>query len=338
MNYQIIEQILKDEPAFRHKQVWRLVFFNLIEFWVEATSLSKKLREELQNKCSLTIDSKIYWSQNKQSAKAVIKLADGNFIETVLIRHKNGRNTVCVSSQVGCTLGCDFCATGKGGFLRNLTAFEILEQVLLFARLLKKQNEKITNVVFMGMGEPFLNYDNVMQALNWLNDSAKFNIGARHLSVSTVGIVPGIKKFTEAHTQYNLAISIHAPNNKLRNQLMPINKKYPLEKILTAAADYLKKNRRRLMIEYVMLKGINDSVKHAQELASLLKKYLPDLYFVNLISYNPTGKYLPSTPTQVKKFKNVLMQVGISTIQRFSFGRDIKAACGQLVKNKINKI
>jgi 23S rRNA (adenine2503-C2)-methyltransferase len=199
---------------------------------------------------------------------------------------------------------------------------------------LKKTNEKVTNVVFMGMGEPFMNYNEVMKAVRLINDNDKFNIGARHISVSTVGVVPGIEKFAEEDLQVNLAISLHAPDNELRDKIMPINNKYLLEKVLAAAGDYIKKTNRKLMIEYVMLKDVNDSEDQARELASLLNKKLKHLFFVNLIAYNPTGKFKPSSLVKIKKFKDVLMQAGITTLERYRFGRDIKAACGQLVKGK----
>jgi 23S rRNA (adenine2503-C2)-methyltransferase len=335
MNYKKIQQILSSEKPFRVKQANRAIFFDLVEDWNEVTTLSKELRDKLAKECPLDINSKVLIAKDNNSAKAVLTYDDGAQIETVLMKHDNKRNTVCVSSQVGCQLGCAFCATGSGGFFRDLTAEEIVLQILLFSRFLKKSDEKVTNVVFMGMGEPFMNYDEVMKAVRLINDNDKFNIGARHISVSTVGVVPGIEKFSEEDLQVNLAISLHAPDNDLRDKIMPINKKYPLEKVLAAASDYIKKTNRKLMIEYVMLKNINDSEDQARALASLLNKKLKHLFFVNLIAYNPTGKFEPSSLVKIKKFKDVLMQAGITTLERYRFGRDIKAACGQLVKRKV---
>jgi len=201
-------------------------------------------------------------------------------------------------------------------------------------RLLKNEKEKITNVVFMGMGEPFLNYDEVIKAIKIINDKDRFNIGARHISISTVGIIEGIKRLADENLQVNLAISIHAPNNRLRHQLMPINQQYPLTKLLKTVADYLKKTKRQVMIEYLMFKDINDSPKQAEELARLLKKNLPGLFFVNLISYNQTEKFKPTSPEKIKKFKDILLKEGIKAVQRYHFGADIKAACGQLANQR----
>ncbi|MCK9445559.1 23S rRNA (adenine(2503)-C(2))-methyltransferase RlmN [bacterium] len=239
------------------------------------------------------------------------------------MKHTDDRSTVCVSSQVGCPLACSFCATGTMGLKRNLTAEEIVMQVLLFARVCK-----VTNIVFMGMGEPFLNYDNVMSAIRMLNSAEYFNIGSRKISVSTSGIIEGIEKFANEDLQVNLSISLHAPNNKLRSQLMPINKKYSLEKVIEAVDNYIIKTNRKVMFEYLMIVGENDSLECARELALLMKK---PLYMVNLIVYNPTGKFKASDSKTIKKFKDYLEGEGIFTTQRYEFGRGIKAACGQLV-------
>ena len=196
-------------------------------------------------------------SKKEDSVKAKITLKDGLEIETVLMRHRDGRNTVCVSSQVGCPLGCLFCATGKMGFKRNLTAEEILEQVIFFARFLKLEDGRVTNVTFMGMGEPFLNYDNVLNAIKILNDAKYFNIGVRSLSISTAGIIEGIKKLSDESLHVNLAISLHAPSDNLRKSLMPIDKKYPLPDVLVAVDEYIEKTKRKVMFEYVLIKGVN---------------------------------------------------------------------------------
>ena len=327
-----LSEILKNEPAYRLKQAKEAVFRGLIGNWDKTTFLPIALREELNQECPLEIDSQAYETKDKQTVKAVISLADGLKIESVLMRHSDKRNTVCVSSQVGCALNCSFCATGKAGFKRNLTALEIVEQVLFFERYLKK--EKVTNLVFMGMGEPFFNYDNVLQAIRMINDKAGFNLGARHISISTCGIVEGINKFSDEKLEVNLAISLHAPNDELRQKIMPINKKYPIRDILGAVDSYIAKTKRRVMFEYVMIDGVNDSLVQAEELAKIMKRRL---YFVNLISCNPTGIFTPSSSLTIKKFKEVLEKRGVATTLRYRFGDDINAACGQLVYKKENR-
>lgn len=331
MNLEKLEQILIAEPAFRLAQAKKAVFFDLAEDWSEATTLSKDLREKLQKEVLLQIQGEIFSSKDGRTVKARLVLNDGLAIETVLMKHSDKRNTICVSSQVGCPLGCLFCVTGKMGFKRNLTASEIVEQVLYFARYLKKKKEKITNVVFMGMGEPFLNWENVKEAIEIINDDNCFGIGARKISVSTAGITEGIEKLAGEFPQINLAISLHAPDDELRGELMPVNKKYPLEKVFQAVDDYIKKTNRKVMFEYVMLKNVNDSENQARELAKILKK---PLYMLNLIVYSPNGRFESSTPEKIKKFKAILEKLGIFTTQRYRFGDDIKAACGQLAGNK----
>lgn len=327
MNLTQLKKVLQKEPAYRLKQVKRALFSDLIDDWSRATVLSFKLRERLKEKCSLKIQAKTFVSKDKRTVKILLILEDSLKVESVLMRHKDKRNTVCVSSQVGCPLGCTFCATGKIGFKRNLTALEIVEQVLFFARYLKKQKQKVTNVVFMGMGEPFLNYHNVLKAIRILNDEEGFNLGARRFSISTVGVSEGIKKLAKEKLEVNLAISLHAPNDKLRSKIIPANKKYPLSKILKAVEDYIKMTHRKVMFEYIMIKDLNDFSEQALELARLMKK---PLFFVNLISFNPVGTFKPSLTQRIKKFKEILEKAGVKVGQRYSFGQDIKAACGQL--------
>jgi len=331
MDLSQLETILKKEPKYRLKQIKKALFQDLIKDWSQATSLPLILREKLKKSCPIEIRAKIFVSENKDIIKALITLKDGLKIETVLMRHKDGRNTVCVSSQVGCPLKCTFCATGKMGFKRNLDSFEIFEQALFFARFLKKIGKKITNIVFMGMGEPFLNYENVLSAIKILNDKEGFNLGGRNFSISTVGIIEGIEKLSKEKLQVNLAISLHAPDDKLRSKIMPINKKYSIDKILRAVDDYIKKTRRRVMFEYIMIKDLNDSDEAAYKLAKLLKR--TPLTFLNLISYNPTGIFQPSLPQRIKKFKEILEKEGVTVTQRYSFPQKIKAGCGQLATN-----
>lgn len=332
MNLDKIKEILKKEPAFRLKQANQAVFLDLAENWQEVKTFPLDLREKLNKECPLNILGQANISEDQNTAKALITFEDGLKVETVLMRHKDGRNTVCVSSQIGCPLGCAFCATGKMGFKRNLQDFEIVAQILFFARYLKAKGEKITNIVFMGMGEPFLNYENVISAIRILNDKEGFNLGARHFSISTAGVPEGVMKLAEEKLQVNLAISLHAPDDKLRSEIMPIDKKYPIKEVLNAVDWYIKETNRRVMIEYIMIDGVNDSDECARTLAKLVKK---PLYFVNLVSYNPTGIFKPSSTARVKKFKEILERAGVDVTQRHRFGQDIKGACGQLAAKNI---
>ena len=327
MELEDLKSLLAKEPVYRFKQAKKALFCDLIGNWQEATCLSLALRDELNAKFPIGYGVKYSISESKDSIKALIVLKDGLKIETVLMRHEDGRNTVCVSSQVGCPLECVFCATGKMGFKRNLEALEIIEQVLLFGRYLKKEKQRVTNVVFMGMGEPFLNYENVLSAISILNDKEGFGLGQRRFSISTIGIVEGIERLAQEKLQVNLAISLHAPEDNLRLKIVPSAKKYPIRDILRAVDNYIKKTRRRVMLEYLMIKDLNDSQKDAEKLASIACR---PLCFVNLISYNPTGIFKSSPQARIKKFKEFLSDRGVSVTQRFRFGEDIDAACGQL--------
>ncbi len=335
------QELFNKEPKYRLEQAKRALFQDLIQDWQEARVLPLNLREELNEKCPIEISAKTFPSKNENTIKAVVALKDGLAIETVLMRHQDKRMTICVSSQVGCALNCSFCATGKMGFKRNLDIWEIVSQVLFFARYLKTIGEKITNVVFMGMGEPFLNYENVIDAIKILNDKDGFNLGARHFSISTVGIVEGIEKLAKEKLQINLAISLHLPDDKLRSELIPVNKKYPIDKILKAVDSYVKNTRRRVMFEYVMLDNINDSEECAKALVKLMRK---PLYFVNLISYNSMESlassfemttsllsFKSSPSSKIEKFKKILEDEGVAVTRRYRFGEDIEGACGQLV-------
>jgi 23S rRNA (adenine2503-C2)-methyltransferase len=322
MNINKLEDILKSEPRYRQKQAKKALFEDFVDDWSKATSFPLGLRERLNKECPLDIKAEVLISKKKDNIKARITLKDNITIESVLMRHKDERNTVCVSSQAGCALGCKFCATGKSGFKRNLDVYEIIEQVLFFARYLKK--EKITNIVFMGMGEPFLNYDNVIEAIKILNSKEGINLGARKFSISTVGIIDGIKKLTEEDLQVNLAISLHATNDELRLKLIPTAKEYSIKNILETVDYYIKKTRRRVMFEYIMIDGFNDSEKDALALAELMRR---PLCFVNLIPCNSFESFKPSS--RIERFKEILEKQGITVTQRYRFGQDIKGACGQ---------
>jgi 23S rRNA (adenine2503-C2)-methyltransferase len=331
-SFEKIKEELSKEPAFRLKQALKAVYHDACSSWEEVTVLSKDMRKRLQERCPLEIAVTHQEASDGDTIKALFDFA-GDKIESVLMRH-DGRNTVCVSSQTACALGCKFCLTGTLGAGRDLQVDEIITQVLYFNRILKAENERVTNVVFMGMGEPFLNYNNVMEAIRKLNDSDWFGIGARKISVSTAGIIPGIEKFMQEDLQLNLSLSLHAPNDKLRSEIMPINRKYPLVELLPIIKKYISHTKRRVMIEYIMLAGVNDSEKQAEELAQVLKEELKELFFVNLIRYNETGKFKPSSTQVVNKFKKILEKNKIEVVERYRFGRDIKAACGQLASQK----
>ena len=354
-----LEHILSGEPKYRLAQVREAKFRSLVSSWSEATALPPALREKLDREAPvscLTLAGESVSSKG-DTAKCAFKCADGQLIETVLMRHEGERNTVCVSSQAGCPMACAFCATGTMGLKRNLTSEEIVDQVLHFARKLKAEGDVVTNVVLMGMGEPFHNYDHVMEALRTLNDPKGLAFGVRRMSISTCGIVPGILKLADDPLRVNLAISLHAPNDALRSNLMPVNKAYPLAKLFAAIRTYIGKTNRKIMFEYLLIDGVNDTPEIAEELADLLCRENPDgtgrptpLYHVNLIKYHTTevlgsaaerfgltvdpktGKgTFPSSPVKRRSaFQQVLYDRGISVTHRITFGEDIDAACGQL--------
>ena len=335
MDLKELNKILENQPAFRLTQVKQVIFKDLIENWDEAQTLPKPLRDQLKTNCPLTIEETHQISRDGNTTKALITLQDGKKVEAVLMKHKSPnstttRNSICVSCQVGCPMGCTFCETGKMGLIRDLEAEEIIEQILFFARLLKETDEKITNVTYMGMGEPFANYDQVIASIRTLNDPKTFNLGARRISISTCGIVEGIERLSEESLELNLAISLHAPNDILRTKLMPSNRKYPIHKIIEAVDIYVAKTNRKIMFEYLLIKDENDSEENARELALLMKRHL---YMVNLIPYNPTDVYKPSTPQTIRRFKKILEEEGVNVTQRYSYGQDIQAACGQLATN-----
>jgi 23S rRNA (adenine2503-C2)-methyltransferase len=239
------------------------------------------------------------------------------------------RNTLCISTQVGCAMNCEFCATGQMGFFRNLTAGEIVQQVLFFSEYLSRTDENLTNIVYMGMGEPFNNYDEVIKSISILNDHEGFNFSQRRITISTVGIIPQIERFTKEHNQVNLAISLHAVTDDVRNRIVPINRKYPIGELLKACRSYTEETRRRITFEYALMEGINDSPQNAQQLADLLKHML---CHVNLISLNPTrgSKFHGTSKVSVDQFRAVLEKNHIPCSIRLRKGLDIAAGCGQL--------
>jgi 23S rRNA (adenine2503-C2)-methyltransferase len=322
MNLDNIGEVLEKEPKYRLTQAMKAVYEELIADWQDTSTLPKNLRDQLNEVCPLAIDYEL--TKGKTSDKALVTLADGAQIEAVLMSHKDGRHTVCVSTQVGCPMGCLFCATGKLGLTRSLSANEMVEQVLLFARILKHKELRVNNVVFMGMGEPFLNYEEVIKAVTALHD--KLGLGARRMSISTCGIVPGIKRLAKERYEVNLAISLHAPTDLLRSKLMPSISVYPLKELFKAIDYYVEQTNRQVMYEYIMLDGINDSAKEARELVLLLKGRLA---VVNLIPYNGRD-YKPSNRERREQFKKILGAGHVRVVERASYGIEIEGACGML--------
>lgn len=311
---------------FRAKQIHNWIYGKSVSSIDEMTNLSKDFREQLKQVASVT-ESKIKVKQvsSDGTLKYLIEYPDGECVETVLMRFDNRANlTACVSSQVGCAVNCSFCATGKGGFKRNLTHQEIIEQVLSIQR---DTGLKVTNIVFMGQGEPLLNLNNVLKALEIFNND--FQIGARRITISTSGIIPGIKRLAEMDLQSTLAISLHAPNHKLRAELMPIENKYPIDELKNALIDYVEKTGRRITIEYILIHGFNDTQEVAKELAILLRGIKCN---INLIPYNSVieNDYKKPSNNDIMKFKYLLEHSGKKVTVRLERGADIDAACGQL--------
>ena len=339
----------RGEPPFRAKQLYSWLYQRLVTDFPAMSNLPQALRSQLEQEASIgpmVVRSELH-SKDDRTRKILLELNDGKLIESVLmlyppIGESSARATVCVSTQAGCAFGCTFCATGQMGFDRHLTAGEIVAQVLFFARQLRDAPwsakglpgstpiDHITNIVLMGMGEPLHNYDNVMQALGILNSSDGFNLGARHMTVSTVGLVPAIRKLSKEQLQVNLAISLHAPTDELRNQTMPINKKYPLEELLAACKDYIAATGRQVTFEYVLLAGVNDTAEYAHRLGEFLAP-LKQFAHVNCIPVNATSaNYRSPGGEAIRAFRNILYEHGVSNSVRAERGDDIAAACGQL--------
>lgn len=323
------------EPSYRVKQTWQGMYQQLWASPEEMTSLPKRLRNRLAEHFNFShLDLKITaHSRDKRTTKSLFNLPDKHAIETVLMRYEN-RATACISSQAGCALGCTFCATGQMGFRRNLTSGEIVEQVIHFARQLKSKGEKLTNVVLMGMGEPFQNYDAVMAAIDRLNHPEGFNMGARRFTVSTVGLIPGIRRFTKDKRQTGLAISLHAADDKLRASMLPINDRYPIEKLMDACRDYMNSGGRRITFEWALINDVNDMPSQAHKLAALLAGLKSH---VNIIPLNPTKGFngKRSTRERVSEFRNILLSHDISCTIRVRRGIDIAAGCGQLAESNL---
>jgi 23S rRNA (adenine2503-C2)-methyltransferase len=327
-----IEQYFKDRniPAYRFKQFNKAIYQTLATSFDEITEFPKDLREELKenfNFTTLTIAKEIVGTD---SSKTAFKTIDGLVIETVLIRAKN-RITICVSCQVGCPAKCAFCATGQLGFKRNLTSDEIVEQFLHFARSLKKSDKKISNIVFMGMGEPMLNYDNVLKSIEIFTNPDMIGLGKRNITVSTVGIIASLSKLLESKNQFRIAISLHAPNQEIREQIIPIAKQNRFDDLLAVTTSYAKTSNKRVTYEYILIKNLNDSYENAVELANKFKG-INHLTFINLIMYNPVthATFERTSNNNAYRFLDVLKSYGIPAFIRFSEGQEIEGACGQL--------
>ncbi len=317
------------DKKYRAAQIFEWIYRYRVNDFDQMTNLSKKGIKELKEnfvidelkivKCQISSDG---------TRKYLFELSDGKMVETVLMRHNYG-NSICISTEVGCSMGCAFCASGELGKVRNLTLAEMVLQVLMVQKELDQENVRISNIVVMGTGEPFDNYENLKRFLMVVNYPKGLEIGARHITVSTCGIVPKIKEFAEFPLQINLAISLHAPNNKIRDELMRINHRYKIEEIMEAVKYYLTKTSRRVTFEYILLKDVNDSVACAKELSNLLKD---TLCYVNLIPYNEvsTKPFKKVTHDQAEAFFSILKKNNINVTLRMEHGSDIDAACGQL--------
>lgn len=346
-----LTDILKqwNEPTYRAKQIWQGLYQHLYSTPEQFTNLPASLREKIAGQFTFAPFSvKTYLdSSDKSTRKTLFQLPDGNLIEAVLMRYGDpaddpqmassdtnrrgakNRRTLCISTQAGCAMGCVFCATGQMGFKRNLSSGEIVAQVMYYAQMLKEQGEAVSNIVFMGMGEPFHNYDNVMSTIDRLNDADGYKLGARRMTISTVGLAPQIRRFADEHRQVNLAISLHAADDDERLAIMPVNKRYKIDDVLEACKYYIEQTHRRVTFEWALINGVNDTPEVARKLAARLKGLL---CHVNAIPLNPTQGYdgEATNRQRAQAFSDVLEAAGIPCTIRMRRGIDINAGCGQL--------
>lgn len=317
-----------EEKSFRASQIYEGLYKKRLTTFDEITNISKELRQKLNNTFSLYKIKLLIKQTGDNVNKYLFELEDGNKIESVLMFHDYGIS-ICVSSQVGCNMGCAFCESGRLKKVRNLLAYEIVEQILLIEEDIKK---RITHVVVMGIGEPFDNYDNVLRFVKIINCNKGIDIGSRHITISTCGVIPGIKKFMKEDGQVNLAISLHAPSDELRSEIMPINKAYPLKELMEVIKEYISITNRRVTFEYIMLEDVNDSEKEALELVKLLRGIN---CYVNLIPYNETEniQFKRTKEWKIMKFYDILKSNKINVTIRKEFGGSVDAACGQLRAN-----
>ncbi len=318
------------QPEYRARQLWHWLYKKYATEFEQMTSLPSSFRQRLSDIATLgswQVSAHQHSSDN-MTTKMLFRLPDENFIETVLMRYDK-RRTICISSQAGCAMGCVFCATGQMGFSRNLSVGEIVGQVLRFARELADDGTHVTNVVLMGMGEPLHNYDNTMSAVDRLTDSDGFNLGARKITISTVGLVPAIRRYADEKRQTPLAVSLHAATDEERNKLIPVARRWPLDLLMDACHYYIRQTGRRLTFEWALIAGANDTIKQAQNLGQLLAGMM---CHVNLIPLNPTAGFhgRPSDRQRVAAFQQTLAAHGVASTVRVRRGIDIQAGCGQL--------
>lgn len=321
------------ESKFRAGQVFDWLYVKRVNSFNEMTNLKKELIEYLNNNFSMNKLKLLEVQKDVDVRKYLFELYDGNKIEAVLMNHDYG-TSLCISTQVGCNMGCKFCESGRLKKIRNLEASELVQQILVVEEDIKK---RISHIVLMGIGEPFDNYDNFMKFVRIVNNPKGINIGIRHITVSTCGIIPKIREFTKENIGVNLAISLHAPNNEIRNMLMPINKAYKIEEIISAVKDYINVTNRRVTFEYIMLKGVNDSKECAYELSRLLKGIN---CYVNIIPYNETThiEFKKSEKMTINEFYDILKKNNINVTIRREFGSKVSAACGQLRSKHEEKV
>ncbi|WP_404470334.1 23S rRNA (adenine(2503)-C(2))-methyltransferase RlmN [Sutcliffiella horikoshii] len=317
------------EKKFRTTQIFEWLYQKRVTSFEEMSNLSKSLRDKLEETYALTtLKTIVQQTSSDGTMKFLFELHDGYSIETVLMKHEYG-NSVCVTTQVGCRIGCTFCASTLGGLKRNLEAGEIVAQVVKVQQALDEMDERVSHVVIMGIGEPFDNFDEMLDFLKIINHDKALNIGARHITVSTSGIIPKIYKFADENMQINFAVSLHAPNTEIRSRLMPINRAYKLPDLMESIRYYINKTGRRVSFEYGLFGGVNDQVEHAEELAQLLKGMK---CHVNLIpvNYVPERDYVRTPKEQINLFEKTLKNLGVNVTVRREQGHDIDAACGQL--------
>jgi 23S rRNA (adenine2503-C2)-methyltransferase len=320
-----------NQPAYRGRQIAEWLYAHKVTDAADMKNLPGPLRERLaaETRIGGMELAAEQLSSDGQTAKRLFRLGDGQLIESVLMEYEDGRRTACISTQAGCAMGCVFCATGQMGFARHLSSGEIVEQALHFARLLESEGDRLSNVVLMGMGEPLHNYDETLKAIRRLNDADGLNIGQRHITLSTVGLVPAIRRFAEEGLQVGLAISLHAATDAERTRLLPVNQRYPLADLMAAVREYVERTGRRVTFEWALIRGENDTPDQAAALGRLLKGVL---CHVNLIPLNPTGGFdgAPSDPERVDAFQDELDRWRVSSTVRVRRGIDIQAGCGQL--------
>lgn len=331
-NWQALQDLLASwgEPTFRADQVWQWIYRGLVRDPADMTNLPLALRTRLAEGLDLTPLSTVAQtvSDDRETTKLLFQLPDGQTIETVLMRYRR-RHTVCISTQVGCGMGCPFCATGQSGLARNLSSGEIVAQVLYAARVFRDEGVALSNVVVMGMGEPLANYEAALAAIRRLMDERGLNLGVRRFTVSTVGLVPVMRRLSGEGLAVELAVSLHAPNDALRDELVPVNRRYPLAQLIPACHAYVERTGRRVTFEYALMEGINDLWEHAQQLADLVRGLR---CHVNLIPLNPTpaSPYKASSAARVQAFHEALQSRRVSATVRLRRGIDIEAGCGQL--------